>query len=184
MTRRPAAAQTALGPMVIAAAEQHEPPGWRLLDDGLALGLLPITMRGAVRICRWPAVRRAMIAASERRAPGIWGGVLRRKHFADDQVGAAFGAGVTQLVVLGAGLDSRACWLTPPGASAYELDLQANVADKRRRLQARFGRVPEHVRLIGVDFETADLGGGAGRARLPGGQRGGVRVGGGHAVPD
>ncbi|MFI9846338.1 SAM-dependent methyltransferase [Nonomuraea sp. NPDC051941] len=159
MTRRPAAAQTALGPMMIAAAEQYEPPGRRLIDDGLAIGLLPVTMRAAVRACRWPAVRRWMIAASEKRAPGIWGAVLCRKRYADDKVTEAFRTGITQVVVLGAGLDTRACRLTPSGGRAYELDLPANVEDKRQRLRTLSGGVPEHVRLIGVDFETDDLGG-------------------------
>ncbi|MGI5158539.1 SAM-dependent methyltransferase [Microbispora sp. CA-102843] len=159
MKGRPAAAQTALGPVVIAATEQYEPPGRRLIDDGLAIGLLPVTMRGVVRACRWPAVRRWMIRASEQRARGIWGGVLCRKRYADDKVAEALHAGITQVVVLGAGLDTRACRLTPPGGYAYELDLPANVEDKRQRLRTLRGGVPEHVRLIGVDFETADLGG-------------------------
>ncbi|MEU6726674.1 hypothetical protein ABZ917_23485 [Nonomuraea wenchangensis] len=46
--------------------------------------------------------------------------------------------------------------MTPPGGRAYELDLPANVADKRR-LRALPGGAPERVRLIEVDFETADL---------------------------
>ncbi|MFD2351003.1 class I SAM-dependent methyltransferase [Nonomuraea ferruginea] len=43
------------------------------------------------------------------RAGGVWGGVLCRKRYADDKVAEAFGAGIEQLVVLGAGLDTRAC---------------------------------------------------------------------------
>ncbi|MEV5554794.1 SAM-dependent methyltransferase [Nonomuraea wenchangensis] len=157
MARRPAAAQTALGPMVIAAAEQYEPPGRRLVEDGLAAGFLPPVARATVRVCRWQAVRERMVAASERRAPGVWGGVLCRKRYADEKVAEAFDAGIEQLVVLGAGLDTRACRLTPPGGRAYELDLPANVADKRRRLRALPGGAPERVRPIAVDFETADL---------------------------
>ncbi|GAA4513903.1 SAM-dependent methyltransferase [Nonomuraea ferruginea] len=157
MTRRPAAAQTALGPMVIAAVEQYEPPGRRLIEDGLAAGLLPVAARAAVRACRWKAVRAWMAGASDRRAPGVWGGVLCRKRYADDKVAEAFGAGIEQLVVLGAGLDTRACRLTPPGGRAYELDLPVNVAGKRQGLRALPGGVPERVRLIEVDFETAEL---------------------------
>ncbi|MFC5822022.1 hypothetical protein [Nonomuraea harbinensis] len=63
--------------MVIAAVEQYEPPGRRLIEDGLAAGLLPVAARAAVRACRWKAVRAWMAGASDRRAPGVWGGVLR-----------------------------------------------------------------------------------------------------------
>ncbi|MEO3809208.1 SAM-dependent methyltransferase [Sphaerisporangium sp. B11E5] len=157
MARRSAAARTALGPMVIAAVEQYEPPGRRLVEDGLAAGFLPPAARVTVRLCRWKAVRAWMADASDKRAPGVWGGVLCRKRYADDKVAEAFGAGIEQLVVLGAGLDTRACRLTPPGGRAYELDLPANVAGKRRRLRAMPGGAPERVRLIEVDFETADL---------------------------
>lgn len=40
MARNPAA-QTAFGPMVLAAVEQNEPPGRRLVDDDLADLFLP-----------------------------------------------------------------------------------------------------------------------------------------------
>jgi methyltransferase (TIGR00027 family) len=157
MARRPPAAQTALGPMVIAAAEQHEPPARRLIEDGLAIGFLPPALRLTARACRWRPVRRWMMLATEQRAPGIWGGVLCRKRYADDKVAEAFHAGITQLVVLGAGLDTRAYRLAPSGAQAYEIDLAANITHKRHRLEALYGDVPDHVRLISVDFETDDL---------------------------
>ncbi|GAA1761427.1 SAM-dependent methyltransferase [Nonomuraea bangladeshensis] len=157
MARRPAAAQTALGPMVIAAAEQYEPPGRRLVEDGLAARFLPPAARATVQACRWKAVRERMIAATAKRAPGVWGGVLCRKRYADEKVAEAFHGEIEQLVVLGAGLDTRACRLTPPGGHAYELDLPANIAAKARRLRAMPGGAPERVQLIAVDFESADL---------------------------
>jgi O-methyltransferase involved in polyketide biosynthesis len=40
MARNPAA-QTAFGPMVQAAIEQYEPPERRLVEDDLALSMLP-----------------------------------------------------------------------------------------------------------------------------------------------
>ena len=44
MTRNPAA-QTAFGPMVQAAIEQYEAPGRRLVEDELALSILPAGQR-------------------------------------------------------------------------------------------------------------------------------------------
>ena len=41
MARRPAAAQTAFGPMVIAAVEQFEPAEQRIVTDPLAVRFLP-----------------------------------------------------------------------------------------------------------------------------------------------
>jgi methyltransferase (TIGR00027 family) len=156
--KRAAAAQTAFGPMVIAAVEQYTPAPHRVLDDDLAVRLLPTAQRLVVRACRWRFVRTLLIKATDGSAPGMWGGMICRKRYADDQVAEAVAAGIGQVVFLGAGLDTRACRLVAPaGARAFELDLPANTEYKTRRLRAVFGDVPERVSVIPVDFETSDL---------------------------
>jgi methyltransferase (TIGR00027 family) len=95
---------------------------------------------------------------TERSAPGLWASVLCRKRYADDAVADALAAGIGQVVILGAGLDTRAYRLVAPaGAIAFELDQRANTDYKLRRLQAIYGRTPERVRVIPVDFEVDDL---------------------------
>jgi methyltransferase (TIGR00027 family) len=154
MATRPPAAQTALGPMVIAAVEQLERADRRIVTDPLAVRVLPPALALMVRACRWRRLRNSLIRATDKRAQGIWGGVLCRKRYADDQVTAAVEAGIEQFVVLGAGLDTRAYRLLDQDrARVYEVDLPVNIDTKR----ARLGDVPDHVRLIAVDFETDDL---------------------------
>lgn len=144
--------------MVIVAAEQSLPPERRVVSDELAVRFLPAGMRLAARACRWRPVRELLIAATDKKARGIWGGVLCRKRYADEKVSEAVDAGIRQVVLLGAGFDTRACRLVVPrGAAAYEVDLPANIADKRRVLRTVYGRVPEHLALVPVDFETDDL---------------------------
>jgi methyltransferase (TIGR00027 family) len=158
MAKRPPAAQTALGPMVIAAVEQYEPADRRIMTDPLALRFLPSTLALMARACRWHWLRDSMIRATDKRARGIWAGVLCRKRYADDQVTAAVEAGIDQVVVLGAGMDTRAYRL--PGRNdvrVYEVDLPVNIDTKRARVRAVLGDVPDHVRLVPVDFETDDL---------------------------
>lgn len=157
MARHPVQ-DTAVGPMVIAAVDQYEPAGRRVVDDGMAALMLPPALRAAVAICRVPAIRRAMINASERSVPGSWASLLCRKAYADDQVVDALAAGIKQVVLLGAGFDTRSVRLVAPrGATAYEVDLARNSAAKRERLTAVFGRIPERVRLVPTDFERDDL---------------------------
>jgi methyltransferase (TIGR00027 family) len=159
VAKRPPAAQTAFGPMVIVAVEQHYPPRQRLLDDALASRFLPPGLRFGAWLSRWQVMRDLSIKATEKRAPGIWGGVGCRKHYIDNKVTQALGAGVEAVVNLGAGLDTRAYRLVAPaGIPAFEVDLPANITDKRARLQALYGRVPEHVTLVPLDFETENLG--------------------------
>jgi methyltransferase (TIGR00027 family) len=155
---RSATAQTAFGPMVIAAAERYTPPGHRLVDDELAVRFLPPGLQPIVRACRWPPVRTLLARMTDRSAPGLWAGMLCRKRYADDSVADALAAGIGQVVFLGAGLDTKAYRLVAPaGARAFELDQRANTDYKLRRLRAVFGRTPEPVRVVPVDFEVDDL---------------------------
>jgi methyltransferase (TIGR00027 family) len=156
MARRPAAAQTAFGPMVIAAVEQFEPAEQRIVTDPLAARFLPPGFAFVARACRWQRLRRKLIVATNAKAMGIWGGMLCRKRYADDQVTAAVADGVNQIVVLGAGMDTRGYRL---GGSArvFEVDLAANLDTKRARVRAALGAIPDHVRLVPVDFETDHL---------------------------
>lgn len=147
------AAGTAVGPMVIAAVEQHRSPGQRLLHDPLAVSVLPPLSRWVVGLARRPRVRAALIRASERAAPGVWGGVACRKRYIDDEFARALEDGIGSVVVLGAGLDTRAHRLgVPAGAAVFEVDLPVNVEHKRRRLPAADG-----VTLVPIDFDTEDL---------------------------
>ena len=156
MARQPVQ-DTAIGPMVISAVEQYEPEDRRIVDDPLAASMLAPAIRAAVAGCRAPAVRRAMINAGERSVPGAWGSLLCRKRYADDQVEDALQAGIKQVVLLGAGFDTRSVRLIAPrGATAYEADLSGNITAKRKRLDKAFGRVPDRVHLVPVDFERDD----------------------------
>jgi methyltransferase (TIGR00027 family) len=158
VSARSASAQTAFGPMVIAAAERYMPPSQRLIDDELAVRFLPPGLQWIVRACRFRPVRDLLVRMTERSAPGMWGSMLCRKRYADDAVADALAAGIGQVVILGAGLDTRACRLVgPAGALAFELDQRANTDYKLRRLRAIGRGVPERVRVIPVDFEVDDL---------------------------
>lgn len=158
MAKRPAAAQTAFGPMVIVAAEQHQPSAHRLIEDDLAGRFLPPGMRFTVWLSRWRVMRDLLMRFSENEAPGLWGGVLCRKCYADEKVRAAVAAGVDAVVILGAGLDTRGYRLAAPeGVPVFEVDLPPNIDYKRAKLHDVFGGVPDHVTLVPVDFDTDDL---------------------------
>lgn len=169
MTTAPAAAQTAFGPMVIAACEQTLPAHERLFDDPEAVRLLPAGQRMIVGACRWKPVHRLLVRATDSKAHGLWASMLCRKRYADDKVREALHDGITQFVFLGAGLDTRAYRLVAPtGARSFETDLPANIAYKRRRLTEIYGRVPDTITLTAVDLTTDDLPGALTAAGLDG----------------
>jgi O-methyltransferase involved in polyketide biosynthesis len=69
-----------------------------------------------------------------------------RTKFFDERVLDAIGAGVRQVVILGAGYDDRALRFPAPGVRFFELDHPATQADKGRRL--RTTRTMRTVRVL------------------------------------
>lgn len=133
------AAATALGPMALAAAEQHLPAAQRLTDDPLAIHFLPAHIRIATR---WRPLRALLHTATERQARGMWAAIACRKRYFDERTRAATAAGVEAVVNLGAGLDTRACRLPElTGIPVFEVDLPENINAKQRLLK----RLPEAV---------------------------------------
>jgi methyltransferase (TIGR00027 family) len=158
MAKKGTAAGTALGPTFIAATEQFLPPAQRILDDPMALSMLTGSARFFANLCKWKWARRLIFNETERKGPGVWGGILCRKRFIDEAVFSSAKAGIAALVILGAGYDTRgARFATSAGLPAFELDLPENVAAKRAVLEKVFGSVPVALHLVPVDFETTDL---------------------------
>lgn len=80
-----------------------------------------------------------------------------RARFAEDRVAAAAAAGVRQVVVLGAGLDTFAYRNPHPGLRVFEVDHPATQAWKRERLAKAGVERPETMTFVPVDFETDAL---------------------------
>jgi methyltransferase (TIGR00027 family) len=156
MARSPAA-KTASGPMVLAAVEQYEDPDHRLVHDDLARAFLPAGLRALVAATRFSAVRRAMIAATERSGPGLWANLACRKRYIDEKLDESL-ADIDAVVVLGAGLDTRAYRLARRSdIPVFEIDLPVNVERKKAIVRRALGGPPPSVRLVPVDFERDDL---------------------------
>jgi methyltransferase (TIGR00027 family) len=156
MARNPAA-QTAFGPMVQAAIEQYEPPERRLVSDDLALSILPAGQRALARAMRWPLLRRLTISAGERAVTGSWSLITCRKRYIDDKLDEALN-GIDSVVILGAGMDTRAYRLAHRSdIPVFEVDLPVNIARKKAAVQRAIGGVPTSVHLVPLDFERDDL---------------------------
>jgi methyltransferase (TIGR00027 family) len=84
--------------------------------------------------------------------------ILARARFLEDLVEAQLARGVTQYVILGAGLDTFA-QRKPEVASrmrVFEVDQPGPQAWKRRRLDELGRGVPPYLTLVPVDFEAGD----------------------------
>ena len=153
-----ASSKTAIGVAMLRAAHQLHDGLPRILEDPVAMRLLGAELQARVRD-----------GAADYRAPrsmALRAHVLLRSRFAEERLRAAAARGVTQFVVLGAGLDTFA-FRQPEWAAAlriFEVDHPASQAFKRDRLAAAGIAVPQNVTFAPVDFEHDTLEGGLGRA--------------------
>jgi methyltransferase (TIGR00027 family) len=83
-------------------------------------------------------------------------GMAQRTAFIDNEVAAALGRGVEQMVLLGAGYDGRALRFGGGATRWFEVDLPATLNDKRRRLAA-LGVATEHVTYVPLDLMSDKL---------------------------
>lgn len=85
--------------------------------------------------------------------------VNARTMYIDAVLEKAVAEGATQVVVLGAGFDSRAYRFHEryPNVRFFEVDLPATLEEKKNRLIMVYGSVPEYVRYAPIDFDRERL---------------------------
>jgi methyltransferase (TIGR00027 family) len=153
-----AAARTALSVSALRAIERYTTKEQRLFDDPLAKALCGPVLGTLVAMMSPGFIREPLLRWRERLAPGVLGGLLCRVAYFDDVVRDSIAERVECVVLLGAGLDSRAYRI--PGADTvrfFEVD-QASVLDvKKARLRCCLGALPPHVRFVPIDFDAQDL---------------------------
>ncbi|MGB5351205.1 MAG: class I SAM-dependent methyltransferase, partial [Polyangiales bacterium] len=137
-----AASRTAI--MVAAYRGRASAAAEPICDDPWALGLAGAEGEALSR--RWDA-----------HAPSMELWMALRTRYLDDCVTRALDRGVGQVVILGAGLDTRAARLGREGVRFFEVDQPASQADKRERL-SRFVAYPiEAATFVPCDFERDDF---------------------------
>jgi methyltransferase (TIGR00027 family) len=138
--------------------ELYYPEDKRLFDDRFALKLLPFGWRVFLRLAYLPGLRSVLLSLRERRMPGTLGAILCRTRYVDDVLKRSLEEGIEQLVILGAGFDSRAYRIAGmKKVQVFEVDLPGTRKLKQIRIEKVLGAVPENVTLIGMNFDQQDL---------------------------
>lgn len=155
--RQGQASRTAEYNAAFRALENAKPPGRRVLQDPYSDRLLPPGLGMLRRISALPVVGRGLVSYVDRRWPGMRSSVVARTRLIDDWLSNAIRSDRDQLVVLGAGLDTRAWRLTALArTTVYEVDHPSTSAAKQKRLSA-WGADLRRVRFVEVDFDRDDL---------------------------
>jgi methyltransferase (TIGR00027 family) len=138
------ASKTALGVAIRRAAHQimDRPP---VLDDPIAVPLVG------------PGYPRHMERAMHRVARDFRAFMAVRSRYVEDRLAEAGAEGVTQYVVLGAGLDTFAYRNPFPRLRVFEVDFQATQEWKKEMLAKAGIGVPAGLTFVPLDFERHTL---------------------------
>ena len=138
------------------AIESLRPPEERICFDPLARFFVPARLAAAVAsidcgeklIARWETV-----------VPGICAAILARTGFIDACLGEALQHGLDQVVILGAGFDTRALRFEAAraGVQVFELDHPATQAVKIARMRRVWPSGPDHLHFIPIRFDAENL---------------------------
>jgi len=145
---------TAMATAAVRAIEMERPAEERICNDPIARGFLPAWYYAFMK--RVTATRYA-----ERHASGALGFIVARCRYMDDMLFEALNQGVQQLVILGAGFDSRAYRFDglKHGVKVFEVDHPATQKNKLKKLDRILGPggIPGYITFVPVDFTRDSL---------------------------
>lgn len=142
---------------ILRAGESMKPEGERICFDPYAIHFI------SPGILEWathnPEEVRAMQERTDRLVPGLDNSVIARVRYFDDLISRSIDEGLEQLVILGAGYDSRPYRIDGlKKIKTFEVDHPATQAMKIEKIKKIFGLLPDHVVYVPADLATDDLG--------------------------
>lgn len=139
-------------------AESRKPEGERICYDPYAVHFVnPETLAFAAAN---PEKAREMSEYYERLFPGLANSIRARVRYFDDFAKKSIDEGFEQLVILGAGYDTRAYRIEglKEKTKVFEVDHPDTQQVKIEKIKEIFGSLPNHVIYVPVDFETDNFG--------------------------
>ncbi len=148
--KRSQSSVTAQGIAFSRAMESQRPEGERICYDPYARTF----------VSRWLWITmRLFWGYAQRRSPGVYEYLASRTRYIDDTLSACLADGMKQLVILGAGFDSRAYRFEHlrEQVKVFEVDHPATQAVKLAKVKQIFGSLPDYVTYVAIDFDTESL---------------------------
>ena len=144
---------TAEGIAILRENETRKPASERLFEDPYARFFVRPWLAWVTRLFM-------SLGYADWRGPGVIGFLLARTRYMDDTLLSCLEQGMQQLVILGAGYDSRAYRFQEQlqkRVQVFEVDHPAKQRVKMHKLEKVFGKLPEHVTYVPVDFDHDSL---------------------------
>ena len=139
------------------AQELALPERKRLFNDPFAASFLGPTLRAISQLFRVPLLRILLARFIDARWPGARTSGIARTRLIDDWASDEVAAGAQQVLILGAGFDSRA-WRLPAfrDLPVFEVDHPATSAVKRKQIE-ELGASTSRVTFVPIDFDLERL---------------------------
>jgi methyltransferase (TIGR00027 family) len=141
---------------VIRAIETEKPEGERLCYDPLARGFVGKTNR---IIGITPVLRKLALWYLEQKHPFVLDCIPARTRYIDEYVNECIDDGIEQLIILGAGYDSRAYRIEKlkGKVTVFEVDHPATQNRKIEQVKKMLGSLPSDVVYVPIDFNKEEL---------------------------
>jgi methyltransferase (TIGR00027 family) len=148
--------KTAYGAAYARLIEQYVPEEEKLFEDNV-IGIF--FSRNINIMLKFNWIRRLYMLSYNAVSPGVYGLQVCRTKFIDDRLNEAINTGITQIVILGAGLDTRGYRINyPKETKIYEVDLPVLQNKKMEIIKKHFGTMPSNIEYVPIDFNTQYLG--------------------------
>jgi methyltransferase (TIGR00027 family) len=133
-------------------------PDDRIVNDWIAQSFLTTPFRLVARLSRNHAWAAILCRYIDYRWPGSRTSLIARTRMIDEYVISAVANGIPQIVILGAGFDSRAYRIAGAERSQFfEVDHPNTSAVKKAHIVRALGLLPGHVKFVAVDFQRDRL---------------------------
>jgi methyltransferase (TIGR00027 family) len=141
------------------AIESALPPERRLFEDPYAKRFLGPRLALVAKLCSLPGAPDLVSRFIDYRWAGTRSSAVARTRFIDDAIHTAVERGIEQLVILGAGFDSRAYRIDVlKNVTVFEVDHPSTFARKQGFLRHALPSLPSRVRFVATDFDGENLG--------------------------
>lgn len=152
------ASKTAQYMALFRALETSRPPGMRLFNDPYARAFLGMKLRKAAQLSKLSFFRSIVESIIHRKIPGALSSGIARTKYIDDLLYYAVNNGARQVLILGAGFDTRGVRLPfLRSIPVVEIDHPNTSAHKVDVLRSAMGRLPGNVTFHQLDFNKESL---------------------------
>ena len=130
----------------------------RLFHDPFASIFLDRCLNMVVKISSNPVIGNVTSKIIERQAPGAFSSGVARTKYIDDLLQKTINNGVKQVIILGAGFDTRSLRLEfLKNISVIEIDHPDTAQFKIQKIKDLIGELPRNVKYYQIDFNEDSL---------------------------